>query len=128
LCLLTGIKPGARMTISEEDYDNAYSFLSALGFSVLKSDFYVINKVIRNAGYTYRRSPVPQGSKNKVFIYLAFDKKYCSALKNCEAQSTDYEFGKLLGYPTCCVKHFCGCEYSKPGDYFMSSFISSLSE
>lgn len=121
LYVISGIKPGARIIVAEKYYNIIYSFLSALGMFVLRSDFYVINKVIRNAGYSYRKSPVPQGEKSKIFIYLAFDKEYCAALKNYEAESNDYEFGKLLGYPTCCVKYFSRCIYSKPGDYFMNS-------
>lgn len=120
LYLLSGIKPGARTQIEEQAYGFVQELCSALGLFVLKSDFYVGSASCRGAQYTYKKIFAPK-RKNKIFIYLAPDKNRCSQLKNAESKGDDYEFGKLLGYPACCIKNFAKGVYQRPGDFSMNS-------
>ena len=124
LNFLVGNKSGFRAQIDESDYESIRSLCSGLNIALLKSEYYVEyveSKVIRGAYYTGRRTQTPKEGRRKVFVYFAKSKKQCAALRNAEKEGDDYEFGKRLGYPICCIKYYTKSSFPKKGDYVMNS-------
>jgi len=120
--VLAGVKPAVRFGISEKYFKYLRKTFGALGLFVMKSNFYVRDQITcRGAKYTYSRSFSPVSKDPQIFVYVSKDKALCLTLRESEMHNDDISFGKLLGYPECCVEHFASHRYTKPGDFFIST-------
>lgn len=120
LYVLSGIKSAARLTINENKLSFVQDICSALGVFVLKSNFCVGADKIGGASYFYRKISDSKGEA-LVHIYISLNQNHAISLKKSEDENNNVNLGKLLNYPSCCIKNFSKGKYSYPGDYFMNS-------
>lgn len=65
------------------------------GLVALSSNNYVFEDYFKTTKVSHERG-VP--------LYIAKDQKYADDLRSADEEGNDYEFGKLLSYPSCCIE------------------------
>jgi len=123
LLVLAKAKPAARISVDYKLTQAMMKILSSLGMFPCASQFYVKTLGLRGAGYTCSVSRKRSKGYDTVFIYFSYDQKISEILRDSDARDDDREFGKLLGYPACCVKEYIRQRSVKPLDYSLACFI-----
>jgi len=122
ILVLARAKPAARVSVKQQLSQELQNILSLAGLFPCPSQFYVKSFGLRGAGYTYSKTRKRLKGYDDIYIYFSYDRKISEKLRDSEAREDEGEFGKLLGYPECCIKHYNRQKFVKPGDYSLSCF------
>ena len=105
LSSIGGLRPVSRIELPERNVKRMIEFCNHNGFSIEFSDI----KYIIEEG-SIKTVPKDYPKEGTFFCYIGHSSKNVIEAKNAE-QSFDHEkFGRLLGYPECCVKFFLNYE------------------
>ncbi|NQU18392.1 MAG: DUF483 domain-containing protein [Candidatus Saganbacteria bacterium] len=125
LFLLSGAKQAIRIVIRQKDLLYVRTLLLELNLSVERSDFFAVSRAVRGHYYTYKKADVSKDNKELVFLYVSKRAKVSLELKKSEAEEDSFKFGKLLGYPSCCIKKYLKTKINQIGDFIMISSAKS---
>lgn len=108
LLLLKDKKEVVRQAFYEEEFPRIEEFCKQNNISVSKSKFKILFSDEESGMYSNKGITIPEKDKRHAPYFYYFSKSeeksylanYYELIGNVE------EFGKLLGYPSCCVKYF----------------------
>ncbi|NOZ80060.1 MAG: hypothetical protein GXP63_00160 [DPANN group archaeon] len=110
LLVKQGAKPALRMVISEEQLPGLSGFCRQQGLALVTSGRKV--KVLgipgKNEGYVDKGVAIPRDdpAPGRPIVFIAQDMNTAVALKAAEDLGNHDEMGRLLGYPSCCIRFF----------------------
>lgn len=130
LFVLEGNKPGARLSINEKNVPRAVEFCQQHGLAVAASDFKVVSSILKDKPYANLgvRISTTSPMKGDIFVYLSKSADWVVQAKAADAWNNHHEFGKLLGYPLCCIDFFgqhAAEEMKKDNDYIIPCWKNS---
>jgi hypothetical protein len=120
LLLLHGERTSTRLMIPAGKVASALHAVDALGLVALPSPFLLRPfRLDSEWSYSDRVEPVPEGvwdSDASAFLYLARDTQTALHAWASEVLQDNGEFGRILGYPDCCIANF-GCSTTINGTH-----------
>ncbi|MBI2147645.1 hypothetical protein HYU19_04170 [Candidatus Woesearchaeota archaeon] len=130
LFVLEREKPGARLSANEKLLPGIRSFCKKQGLIMDTSDFKVVNSITKdkqfaNLGVRIRKDSSIQAD---VFVYLSPSMEWVHTAKQADADNSHALFGRLLGYPDCCISFFeqhAPQEMAKENDYILPAVKNS---
>lgn len=133
LFVLEGTKPIARITIHQNERESITAFCERRHLMGLFSDFKIIQVPTEDKGVANKGVKVALASKIKgdLFLYIGKDRQLVERAKQAEAENDHEQLGRLLGYPSCCIKFFKS-EYEqeviKENDYIAPALRNTRQE
>lgn len=108
LYVLEGIKKTARLSVHEDELKKIKEFCMNNHLHAEISDFKVAMEFHNDKSYSDKGYKINADSKTKgsFFVYISKSEKICRKAKSAEQMNDHKAFGKLLGYPNCCIKFF----------------------
>ncbi len=103
-----GIKPCCRMIINYKRKGYLQDFCRNNGLHIEFADYKIIPSESTNQkGFSNmcRRGPLDKEEGN-TYVYISKDADTAKKAKLFQKRGNDLEFGRLLGYPECCVQFF----------------------
>jgi len=128
LYIMEGLKPVARLSVQEHELDAINSFCQKNSLSMETSDFRVAMLFQGAYSTAGQRLHLDSPHKGHFFVYLSRYERFAKDAKEAEADGNIPEFGRLLGYPDCCVKFFMHHrpdEIKAKNDYVIPAFMAS---
>lgn len=106
--LLNGAKAVVRQGFYAGELEKVQKFCGENRIYLLRSKFKVL--LADENTYTNKGIRIPETDRRPgmYFVYLSKDEEKAWLASYYELMQNDYELGKLLGYPACCVNFFCG--------------------
>lgn len=128
--VIEGIKDASRIIVNEEQLNNCIGIFKNFNLHVAISDFKIKKEVDELRGYSDKGFRIDKNSseKGQVFLYVSRKKENAEKAKYFEANNEHYNFGKILGYPECCIDFFTKnfpIESKKKNDYVLASLKNS---
>ncbi|MBN1156340.1 hypothetical protein JXA85_01895 [Candidatus Woesearchaeota archaeon] len=128
LYVINGLKPVARMSFSENYVPVIRNFCQNNNLAFETSDFKIMMNFKGN--YSTKGSIVPADDSvaGHLFVYISMKDELAGKAKQAEAKQNVGEFGRLLGYPSCCVDFFKRNkpdEEKKSNDYVVPAMANS---
>ena len=102
LLVVENIKPVCRIEIEDRTLNKLTTFCSTNNLSLIKSDFKFVKTDDGKAMMMPANSPLEGG----FFVYISKQKDDAINAKDAELSLDHKTFGKLLGYPACCIDFF----------------------
>ena len=133
LFVLEGTKPIARISLHQNELQNVLVFCERRQLRCAVSDFKIIHVQTEDKGVANKGVKVALASKIKgdLFLYVGKDQKLVEQAKQAEAENDHEQLGRLLGYPSCCIKFFKS-EYDqevvKENDYIAPALRNTRQE
>ena len=106
LYVIEGLKPCARVMVSEEGYLPLVDFLRKSKLVFERADFKIEKLDKTNYSDKGQKLPLDSAKKGDFFLYISKSKEMAVRAKELEGKEDHIEFGKVLGYPECCCKFF----------------------
>lgn len=102
-----GVKPSCRIYVSDSSLKKLKDFCKKTGLFLESSHFKLFGSSDKGkGGFSDRRKRVPLNHRGLICYYISKTKKQTEKAKRYEDIGNHKEFGKILGYPDCCIKSF----------------------
>jgi hypothetical protein len=106
LYVIEDLKPVSRVMVNEEGYLPLVDLLKKNKLVFERADFKIQKMDKTNYSDKGQKLPMNFEKKGDYFLYISKSKDMAAKAKELEGKEDHIEFGKILGYPECCVKFF----------------------
>ena len=125
-----GLKPCCRVAMKPEHYETLKRFCESNGLTLKLSDYKIIElNDINKGAFSNSGAKIPVGVPGGSFhAYISQKKQVAVLAKHFDSRGCDPEFGKLLGYPGCCIEFFERFKKQAAGKQFDFVLLASGNE